>query len=248
MKKFLFFYFVLLFLSHSNVVTAQLSVGVESGFSLNYTRIDVSNLSFTEKKPGSGYLVGLKLNYNLIEKLNIVLSPMSISKNYFIERTGRYAGLFQKHTNQYIQIPAYCQFNFKSTSKINYFLNSGLYIGFWAKGRIEGATANILNIIDSVSTSGQIIESFKVEEYSEKYSFNKRRDNRIEWGLLFGGGVFYKATNKFSFYTELKVYQSLSDQQKKYMINQTSKYNQTYSLSLGCLMKINLTGKSDAVK
>jgi hypothetical protein len=245
MKKLLNSFFGLLFFSTENIVEAQLSVGAEAGFSINLSSINISDLSYTKKSPGSGYLAGLKLNYSFNERLNFILSPMTISKNYFIERTGRYAGLFQKKTNQYIQLPAYCQFNFKSPSKINFFLNSGLYIGFWATGKIEGATANILNIIDSILTDDQVIESFKVEEYTEKYLFNKKRDNRIECGLLFGGGVSYKTTNKFSFYSELKVYQSLSDQQKKSMANQTSKYNQTYSLSLGCLMKINFDGKSN---
>jgi hypothetical protein len=202
-------------------------------------------LSYTEKKPGSGYLVGLKLSYSVDEKLNLVLSSMAISKNYLINRTGKYAGLFQKHNNLYIQLPLYCQFNFKSSIKINYFITSGLYAGFWASGRINGATANILNLLDTILSNGQIVEYFKVEKFDEEYSFNKSRDDRFDWGLLFGTGISYKATSKFSFYSELKFYPSLNDQQKKYMINQRSKHNQTYSLSIGCLMKIDFEREND---
>jgi len=76
-----------------------------------------------------------------------------------------------------------------------------------------------------------------VANFGEKYKFNSLIDNRFEYGFDTGLQLDYKVNSKYSIFLDSNYYQSLTDQQKKYMINQVSKTNQTLCISIGCLFK-----------
>jgi hypothetical protein len=56
--------------------------------------------------------------------------------------------------------------------------------------------------------------------------------------VLAGLGVNYLWRNRYLFFVEGRYTRSLTDQQKAYEINQTPRYNDTYGLSAGCLLRM----------
>jgi len=95
-----------------------------------------------------------------------------------------------------------------------------------------------LNSVDSVTASNTTFNYNVPYSYNEKYTFDTRRDNRIEAGWLAGAGVSYLFANKYNVFAEGRYMQAITDQQKNYMINQVPRYNQTYAVNIGCMMRI----------
>ena len=238
MKRVFVLYTLLSCLSIPNRSKAQFSLGVEGGYSLNFLITDMSNQYLTKSESASGYIIGTQLKYTISKRFHLVATVDYVKKNYAIKRTGIYSGLYENHTNNYAQLSSYCQFNIFTDNRIDLFFSLGIFSSYWASGRIKGASANILNIYDSFPGNGQISEFFYVENYSEKMRFNKIKDNRFEIGFITGLGVAYNKSKKYSIFSEIKLYRSFSDLQKKYMINQIPKYNLTNTITIGCMRKI----------
>lgn len=219
----------------------RLLVGVEAGYDQNYLLTNISNLAFTTYKPLGGYVMGIPLEYKLNPWMSVSSDPNLSQKNYQLARTGFFQGVYENFTNSYIQLPIYAHFTF-GESKVKGFLNLGGYSAYWKSSRVKGTEANILNPVDtaySTSNPSSILGEQKGYSYREKYEFNKTRDRRFEFGWLLGIGLSYDLNRKYKFFLEGRLVQSLSDQQKKYMINQVPRYNQTYGLSMGCLVRLN---------
>jgi len=53
-----------------------------------------------------------------------------------------------------------------------------------------------------------------------------------------GKGMSYDISDKFQVFVEGRYTYSLTDQQKKYMINQVARYNDTYGVSIGFLLNL----------
>ena len=140
--------------------------------------------------------------------------------------------------NTYFHLPSFVQF--RMIKKYNYeiFLNAGFYGGYWAFANVEGVTPNIFDSFDSISDNGQSIQYIQLTSYSEKHNFNGRKDNRFEVGWLTGIVASYNFSKKGSAFLEFRYYHALSDQQKKYMIIQTPKYNQTIFITIGYTLKL----------
>jgi hypothetical protein len=226
---------VLVGLTPAKFICAQFYGGLKGGYNQNYLHTDVSNRSFTKIQSEPGYNIGVIVKYHFKNWLSIQADPAIIQKNYSMTRTGIYTGIYQSYRNSYLQLPVTLQGSIQ-IKNITAFFNAGLYGAYWASGKVKGATPNILNINDSIGINGQIIESFRVISYSEKYQFDSRKDRRFEFGWLVGTGLGYTLNNKWDIFVEGRYYFSLSDQQKPYMINQLPKYNETLSVSLGILV------------
>jgi hypothetical protein len=105
--------------------------------------------------------------------------------------------------------------------------------------RVNGVLPNIFNTKNQLDRDGQSVQSFYLTSYSEEYHFNKKRDNRSEFGLQAGFTLQYNMNEKNGFFVEYVFYQSLTDTQKKYMINQISKINRTFLIFVGFVFRIN---------
>jgi hypothetical protein len=221
------------------VVDKRWLIGLEIGITKNYLITDISSLPFTELKPQGGYLVGVRVEYSLNKWMSICSNLSWLQKNYKIERTDFFVGVYEKFTNSYLQLPVFSQFSF-GDKRVKGFLNIGGYIAYWKSAWVKGSEGNILNPVDTVyfnSNPNTFLEENKPYNYDQAYEFNSTRDNRFELGWLLGLGVSYDA-KKYKLFIEGRLTQATSDQQKKYMINQVARYNQTYSLSAGFLWRL----------
>ena len=220
------------------ITNAQISIGFSPGVCLNYLKTNTSNLQFQKENPALGYLIEGFLEWKIIGSLDISISPSFIEKSYTNSRTDSFSGIFEKHINHYLQLPVVFTYN-KRYKKVDFFFGMGPYGAYWVSGRVKGKVPDILNVIDSVSSNGQISESLGVVSYNEKFHFDTKRDNRFEFGWASVLGISYLVKKNCSFFIMTKYCQSITDQQKKYMINQLPRYNQTYTVSFGFTKRIN---------
>lgn len=225
---------------------AQFSIGVQGGYANNYLLTNASNLISTEYKPLQGFSVAIPLEYAVTDWFSIKAAPGFTQKNYRMQRTGFYYGVYQDNTNGYIQLPLTAQFSFGG-EKLRGFVEGGGYAGYWMTAHIKGRMPNILNQPAYTNTTSNeqannVFEEFTPYEYNEKYTFDKTKDNRMEFGVLAGAGISYQLTDKYKLFGEATYFNGLTDQQKKYQTNQVPRYNQTYVFSLGFMFNL---GKSN---
>jgi hypothetical protein len=221
-------------------VQAQLEIGLSGGYSKNYLTTSTEYRAFTQFTATSGFTAGVPIRYTLTDWLSIQAEPTYIQKNYTMVRSHFFDGIYQKTTNSYIQLPVMAHFSFGG-DELRGFFNLGGYGAYWASSHIKGTAANVFdNGPDNPDDTqvGGILQFNHPYNYDEKYSFDSRRDRRIEFGLMAGAGIEYLLNDKYRFFVEGRYYRGLSDQQKNYMINQIPRYNDTYVIQAGCLFSI----------
>lgn len=222
------------FKSHS-----QIRCGLTAGASSNNLNFDISSLSYTTKQAGTGFFIAVPAQYQLNKVMLIEILPSIIQKNYSLARNNMFAGIKQEFKNTYFQLPVLFSVNIMKIKKITININSGFYWGYWISARVNGNIPNVLYIRGELNnTSGQTNSYFNLTRYSEKYRFDKIKDNRFEFGYTIGIRQQYSINNKYSMFLNLSHYSSLTDQQKNYMTNQSKRYNQTYCFSSGLLLKL----------
>ncbi len=206
---------------------AQSSLGFEAGVSSNFLKINVTDRASTAIEPKVGYYAGIKYQYHLYRWLYINTVPGIIQKKYSIARTDSLSGIFEKKTNIYFQLPIMAHAVFGK--KTQYFLEAGFYTSYWASGFVQGKIPAIF----SINTDKNQSQTFELSSYQEKHTFNSMIDNRIELGGVGGIGFQYLVLKSYKIYIFSRYFQSMTDQEKKYMINHIPRYNQTLSFSLG---------------
>ncbi len=230
--------FLAAFIPHG--LHAQWSVGVEAGSATNYVITNTSSLPFTVTQRSTGYSIGIPVNYRITDWFSVSADPNVMKKNYKVVRTDFFQGVYETHDNTYVQFPLTAHFAF-GPGRLKGFLNLGGYIGYWAGGKISGSEPNILNPVDDAfftSNPSSVFGENKSYSFSEKYAFNATRDNRFEAGWVLGIGVSYQLSTRYNLFIEGREIQALTDQQKNYMINQIPRYNQTFALTFGCLIRL----------
>lgn len=223
----------------SNVCFSQLSVRVNAGCSYNHLITDIFNDKFTRNEDEIGYSVDSQIEYNITKIIGLEVGIGWIQKNYFFRRTDKYLGIFNDYTNNYLQIPITIPVRILERKKCQVFLNNGIFVSYLISAKVVGIMPNAFNTTNQSDIDGQSIQSFNLTTYSEYYQFNPIKDNRFEFGLQTGVGLQYNINKKIAFILDYRFYQSLTDIQKKYMINQVSKVNQTSILSIGFKFKFN---------
>jgi len=237
---------VLVLIAGSYVKTfAQFSVGVQAGYNQNYLLTNASSLVSTEYRPLPGFTVNVPLMYSITDWFAIKATPGFMQKNYQMQRTGFYQGVYQNSTNGYVQLPVMGHFSFGGTSLRGY-VDLGGYAGYWLTAHVKGTMPNILKqpaYTDAASNAqpNNVFDEYTAYNYNEKYQFNSTKDNRIELGVLAGAGLSYQLNEAYQIFGEATYYNGLTDLQKKYETGQVPRYNQTYVFSLGVMFSF---GKS----
>ncbi len=215
-------------------VQAQFSAGLDAGFNKNYLITNNANRAFTNYKPLNGFSIGVPVQYKLADWFAVAAEPSLIRKNYRQERSDFFTGVYQNTRNTYIQLPVMAHFMFGG-EKLKGFLNTGVYASYWASSHVNGVMPNILDVNDGTGSS-KIYDYENPYSFNEKYSFDKRKDNRFEAGWVAGLGLSYSVNERYEVFTEGRLLYGFTDQQKKYMTNQIPRYNTTYGLNAGVLI------------
>ena len=229
---FLLFFFII------KSLNAQYSLGVFTGYTNNHLQTNISNRTFTENKNGNSFGAGIILNYQCSNKIHLQTEMNLLHKNYSFVRTGNYEGIFTNYRNAYLQLPVIIQYKFIQKHKWQFFAETGFFVSYWVDGRINGVIPNVFDSYYTVDGAGVITNYLRFTSYYQKYQFTHLKDNRFEWGALAGITSMYQLTNKYSFFANARFYQSFLSQQKKYSVNQVMQYNQTFVISLGCMLHL----------
>jgi len=198
-QRFRHSFFLALILFSFKPIKAQWSVGVEGGYTNNFLFTNNSNRQFTNYKPQGGAGASMIAQYRFSNWLAVESGVQYMMKNYKLERTDFFQGIYQHSSNGYIQVPLKADFMFGGKRLIG-FLNLGVYGAYWAYGHVKGSMPNILNPIDSLATTGNFYNVTKPFNYDEAYSFDKKRDNRFEFGWVIGLGISYRLFSRWNIF------------------------------------------------
>lgn len=219
---------------------SQLFVGVEGGPNMNYLTTSNASEPFTTYQGMKGWNIGIPVGYQFFDWLSVYAAPTYIQKNYDIVRTGFFTGVYQKNYNTYLQLPLTARFSFGG-KELRGFVDLGGYAGYWMSGRQKGTEANILNMVDTayetVNPTSILGENYGYD-YNQKYTFDNKKDNRLELGLVGGVGVSYELMDTYTFYVEGRYLRAMTDQQKHYETSQAPRYNDNFGLTIGCTVKV----------
>ncbi len=220
---------------------SQFFVGVEGGPNINYLTTSNASEPFTNYQGIKGFNIGIPVGYQFTDWLALIATPTYIKKNYDIVRTGFFTGVYQKNYNTYLQLPITARLSFGG-EQLRGFVDLGGYAAYWQSSRIKGTDANILNEVDTAFQTvnpTSILGENAPYSYNQKYTFDSKKDQRIELGLVAGLGVSYELFETYTFYLEGKYYRAMTDQQKHYETSQAPRYNDNFGLVLGCTVKVN---------
>lgn len=219
---------------------AQFSVGLEAGYNKNYVLTNAGFHAFTKYEPLEAFNIGVPVKYDFNNWFAVQADPQYIQKNYKMLRTHFFQGIYEDRKNSYIQLPVMAHFSFGG-QKLKGFFNLGGYAGYWSSGKIKGTQPDIFAQTPDIPDEQELYSYLELKpgfNYDQKYEFDKRRDRRIELGLLAGAGLSYQLKPRYQIFAEGRYYRALSDQQKNYMINQIPRYNDTYVIQVGCMYRL----------
>lgn len=217
----------------SKEAKSQWAIGIEGGYVNNHQLTDISNRVETNNQNGNSFGVGILAKYTFTKEwLSMETGLTFIQKNYSFVRTGKYQGIYENFINNYVQLPLGLSFRLFNLHGFKTYIDAGMYFGYWASSYVNGVTPNIINVIyQKDGNNYQLVQANA--SYSEKYSFDSRRDSRFEFGLYTGLTLAYDFYEKYGIFIRGRFYQSTTDQQKKYATNQIAQYNQSFFVSAG---------------
>ncbi len=230
-------FFWLLFQFPAPAIKAQVFyAGFEGGATYNHLNTNLSNQVSSINRNGLGYAFDALLNLKLTACLSLNLNPGVLQKNYTLKRTGDFDGIFDHHSNTYLQLPLTTEISIvKMTNDLRLYTEVGLFASYWLAAKLKGKVPAIFSATDGAGDNGETIENFQLSYYDQTGEFDQRKDNRIELGWICGVNMQYDRNSKNKFVVSLKYFQSLTDQQKKYSVNQVQRHNQTLSFTIGWL-------------
>ncbi|WP_459188719.1 porin family protein [Parabacteroides sp. APC149_11_2_Y6] len=221
---------VLLATFHCANVSAQWKVGVQAGYthnSLSTTSGYAYDRNYDSK---GGFTVGIPVQYEFVDWFALQADLSYTQKNYFSYRSHQYRDINSETKNGFMQLPVYAHFSFGG-EKLRGFVNAGAYAGYWVSSKTKGnQNQYFYSLIDPNATAPY--------HFDEKVPFDSRRDNRFDGGLMIGLGLKYQLTPQIQLLAEGRYYRGLTDLQKNYMLNQVHRYNDTFTLQLGCMFTL----------
>lgn len=207
---------------------AQWKVGVEAGYDYNFYHIDNQYAYDFRYQGRPGFTFGIPVEYGISDWLGVRAELTYIQKGYKMHRA--YNETFQNRRDQYLSLPIMARFSFGG-KKVKGFLHAGGYIGYWLNSHLKGCEVSNSSNTDDVLNGD---EGTVFYPYDKDYSFNSKRDNRFNAGLLGGVGVSYRIMPKLEVELEGRCYYGLTSTVKDYMAYpKQPRYNTTLAIMAG---------------
>jgi hypothetical protein len=209
---------------------ADLTVGIEGGLTYNTLNASTGYRAFTAYDNGTGFLAGVPVLVSFNEYLAMGSGLRYIQKNYQYRRDflDRYP-MYSDYINNYLQVPVFADIS-AEIARFRMFLDLGATVGFWLNSNRKGT---LRGISDNPYNSNYV----QTENFEERIEFNNIRDNRIEAALFTGIGVKYDM-NLYTLSISAQYHYGLTNLQKNYMSNNVSQYNNTITVQVGALIKL----------
>lgn len=209
--------------------SAQWKAGVEAGYTYN-SLATTSGYAYDRNYDAiGGFMVGIPVQYGFVDWFALQADLSYTQKNYGLHRSGQYEAVRSDTKNGFMQLPLYAHFSFGG-EELRGFVNTGAYAGYWVSASTEGNQFQYFYLIDE--------DDLAPYHFNEKAPFDSRRDNRFDGGLMAGVGLQYQLTAGIQLLIEGRYYRGLTDLQKKYMLNQVHRYNDTFTLQVCCMFTV----------
>lgn len=223
-----YYLFILFILSIA--ARSQLRLGPEAGISIGHIHTDFpTNTSSAIKKAAGGYTA-----IRLIKKINrnfyVETIPGWMQINYTVKRTGDLSGVYTTYHNSYLQFPLLA--NYVVGKKLRFSAGAGLYGTYWLSGSEKGKIPDIFSASNSGSSGST---DFTLTAFHSSHHFRPGIDNRFGFGWLAAAGLQYPYHKNILLTLNCRYWNTVTDQQKKYMIQQAASYNRALTISAGAL-------------
>jgi len=200
--------------------------GISAGYTNNGLYTNEHNRAFTEYERGHGFEVSASGRYRFTEWFALQGEIQFIQKDYVLKRTEQFDRVQSEITNSFINFPIMTQFSFGNQT-LRGFLNTGGFIGVWVDSRRKGTALGLL--VDPYDP-----DKVTYYDYDEKVTFDDRRDNLFDAGLLLGAGIQY-SFKPVTVFLEGRFNYGLTDLQKDYMYEKVPRINDTFIIQAGIL-------------
>lgn len=224
--------------------SSQVLFGPKIGINNAWADTDNRNLAFTEGEHINRIQFGFAYDHAISKQLSIRAEGLYSEKGYGVRKyydSQRFetrdlgSSSYWELQKRYLEVPVMLKW-FIEGQKFKFYVNGGIYAAYWLAATKYGSyfTANLGD------------RNYSRKEATETYNFdndfgvNKRSDNRIDYGLLLGGGVAYKI-KRGEFFAEARYSHGLADRfvfqagEPKYYVPQM---NRNWSFSLGFLLTL----------
>ncbi|MBD1365163.1 PorT family protein [Mucilaginibacter sp. ZT4R22] len=219
---------------NSSTSNAQVSLGVEGGFSLNHLFTKMIGYNSTKNVTKLGATTGLIIQYKLTDNTFIETTPGFVSKKYSFARTGLLKGAFLSFENNYLQLPV--TLNFVFGNKLKFFLGPGIYTAYWLSGSEYG---NIPDIFSASQQADDTSDTLTLVYFKKSHRFDPTLDNRWEFGVSASCGLRYPLNEKYKIGLSVKYYQALTSRYKVNTANTYTNYNGTGTACLSLIYSLN---------
>jgi hypothetical protein len=219
--------------------SAQSSIGIAQGLTFNTVRLDPAPAGMPgdiQIVPQTGFSSSVYFQQQFGAKFSARMDLQFVKKNYLLERTGIYKGVYQSIHNDYLQVPL-TGFVSLQRKKIRASLGLGMYAGYWLQSNRESRIPDIFSVRDIYTSSGETTTVFDLAYTKEKYVF-KETDNRFELGLTCMANIGYMFTSGNCISAAISLLTSLSPQEKEYTLHQMKTKNRTAVFSIDYLIRL----------
>ena len=207
---------------------AQWKVGVEAGYDYNFYHIDTQYAYDFRYEGRGGFTLGVPVEYGILDWLALRADLTYLQRGYKMHRA--YNKTFQNRRDVYLSLPVMARFSFGSEI-VRGFLHAGGYVGYWLKSSLNGLEKSNTSDFDQL-LNGKECDVFY--PYNHDFSFNSKRDNRFDAGLVGGVGVSYRVLHQLEVEVEGRCYYGLTSTTKDYMkYGKQPRYNTTVALFAG---------------
>ena len=214
---------VCLVILFSDLSFGQISIGLNGAISQNKLLTNTENEPQLTYKKSYGSSVAIEIQYKFYKQFSIVIQPSYIQKNYRVQNDSDTTNaLAQRVTNTYIQLPLAGKLA-EQFNHVNISVEAGGFLGYWLKSNEGGTVEGVYFSSGYSNTSAD----------EGNIPFNSIRDNKLEYGWLLGSEIGYNIATNLSANLTYSFYQSLTDQQKNYMIQHIQRYNRTQVWGVG---------------
>ena len=216
---------LLVFPQTMNAQSGKFEIGISTGGTINKLHTKTIR-SYSKYESEGGFSVSIPMQYLFLNWLAVRLDLSCLQKNYTWSHNTWNKEIFVTQTTQntYIQIPLLLHFSL-GKKRFKVFANAGGFGGYLVHRKAKGSVSNIFDILNSYN-------------YKEKSEFDKRKDQRFEFGLATSLGLEYFIKNQYRIFIEARYFYACTDLQKEYMINQIPRYNDTFLFQAGCLFNL----------
>ena len=198
---------------------AQWRLGVVGGAAWNHYAVDKQYATDYQFNSRWGGTAGITAQYNFFDWFGLRANAMFVQRNYQHTRT-IYSNLLDvRYENNWLLFPVTVNFSFGG-QKVRGFVDLGVYGGAWLSSKRSGIEYSSF--------------SHTTYNFRETMQFDKRKDQRGDFGFTGGVGIEYRFHEHWLAQIEAVCYYSVISSTKQYMEHQKDyRYNTTVGLQAG---------------